>query len=242
MAAPELDRLPGFRRRFIITPAIDWVSCAVEDDYHSHERHDPPCRRGSRSRSSRCWNAHPGRPAQAPSPSSSRPSRAWRSTPSRRGASKSANCTHLHDLAVLVAAHAQDAQPLTYDILVSDPLDGRRHAELRRDGEAVLGWIHEKRGDLWNRRTSPGLRSTGCGPGSDSLEPALRELAKLLRWGTLFGEWPDHPDGPPIRRVAHAGRQLLQLPAPYRRRRPPHRRDPGLQHRGCTAVRPEQPR
>jgi hypothetical protein len=29
-----LDSLPGFRRRFVITPGPRWVSCAVEDDYH----------------------------------------------------------------------------------------------------------------------------------------------------------------------------------------------------------------
>jgi hypothetical protein len=51
-----------------------------------------------------------------------------------------ANCTHLHDLAVLAAAHAFDTAPTVYDILVSDPVAGRSEGELRRNGIAVLDW------------------------------------------------------------------------------------------------------
>src|SRR5947209_9060741 len=54
---------------------------------------------------------------------------------------KSANCTHLYDLAQLAAAHAADARPVVFDIFVSDPAAGRRRLELRRDGVVVLDWV-----------------------------------------------------------------------------------------------------
>lgn len=184
MTAPELDRLPGFRRRFIITPAIDWISCAVEDDYHCMSvtirraggiavAVEPVLERAP-------WTTCPGAVAQLIQTFTGVALDAF----AARG-EKSANCTHLHDLAVLAAAHAQDDQPLTYDILVSDPIDGRRHAELRRDGEAVLGWIHEN-GRFLEPPDLAGITLDRMRPWIDSLEPALREPAKLLRWGTLL--------------------------------------------------------
>ena len=57
---------------------------------------------------------------------------------------KRENCTHLHDLAILAAAHAFDGAPLVYDILVSDPIAGRRRAEMRRNGATMLAWSDEK--------------------------------------------------------------------------------------------------
>src|SRR5262245_25567153 len=53
---------------------------------------------------------------------------------------KQQNCTHLHDLAVLAAAHAFDDRPVVYDVLVADPVDGVTRAELRKDGAPILGW------------------------------------------------------------------------------------------------------
>jgi hypothetical protein len=56
---------------------------------------------------------------------------------------KTANCTHLHDLATLSAAHAFDAAPIVYDVLVSDPADGVSTAELRIDGASKFVWSLE---------------------------------------------------------------------------------------------------
>src|SRR4051812_9802430 len=53
---------------------------------------------------------------------------------------KRANCTHLHDLAVLAAVHALDRRPMIYDLFVSDPAEGERLLELCRDGERLLHW------------------------------------------------------------------------------------------------------
>jgi hypothetical protein len=181
---PSLDRLPGFRRRFVITPATGWVSCAVEDDYHRMSvtiRHageiaisvEPVFERAP-------WTTCPGAVAQLVQTFTGVALDAF----AVRG-EKSANCTHLHDLALLAAAHAQDERPLTYDILVSDPIDGRRHAELRRDGKALLGWVHEN-----GRFVAPpelvGLTLDKMRPWIDALAPAFREAARLLRWGTML--------------------------------------------------------
>jgi len=40
MRPAPIDTLPGFRRRFIVTPAADRVSSEVEDDYHFAARGD----------------------------------------------------------------------------------------------------------------------------------------------------------------------------------------------------------
>src|SRR5688500_14746557 len=58
-----------------------------------------------------------------------------------RGA-KQVNCTHLHDLAVLAAAHAGDARSTRYEICVSDPIDELCVSEIRRDGDLVLRFEH----------------------------------------------------------------------------------------------------
>ena len=40
----------------------------------------------------------------------------------------------------MAAVHALDDAPLVYDVFVSDPVEGVRHARLYRNGEDVLGW------------------------------------------------------------------------------------------------------
>ena len=43
MAAPAIDSLPGYRRRFIVLPGVDHVRVALEDDIHCMSvtiRHD----------------------------------------------------------------------------------------------------------------------------------------------------------------------------------------------------------
>lgn len=51
-------------------------------------------------------------------------------------------CTHMLDLAGLgVAALARGVATLQYDIAVSDRVDGRTKATLRRDGQDLLTWL-----------------------------------------------------------------------------------------------------
>ena len=98
---------------------------------------------------------------------------------------KKANCTHLHDLAIFAASHAFDKDPLVYDLLVSDPVDGQRQAEIRRNGTRLLGWTQA--GD---RMVAPvelaGVAFDGMRAWLESLDPEAQEAARMLRWGTII--------------------------------------------------------
>src|SRR5438874_1020704 len=134
-----IDSTPGFRRRFIVTPTSDRVSSEVEDDYHCMGvtiHHDGKVATKVEAVMERApWTTCPGAVAVLERTFTGVPLDSF----AVRG-EKRANCTHLHDLAVLAAAHAFESEALVFDILVSDPIDGRRQAELRRGGTAVLGW------------------------------------------------------------------------------------------------------
>lgn len=52
----------------------------------------------------------------------------------------SAHCTHLIELAIVAAALAQEPQPMVFDMLVADRIDGRTTASLHENGEPVLSW------------------------------------------------------------------------------------------------------
>jgi hypothetical protein len=55
-------------------------------------------------------------------------------------------CTHMFEMAGLAAAQAARATgSRRYDVAVSDQVDGRSEAELRRDGEPVLRWVLQDR-------------------------------------------------------------------------------------------------
>ena len=184
MQPTSIDTLPGFRRRFIVTPASDRVSSEVEDDYHCMGvtlHHDGKTVTKVAAVMQRApWTTCPGAVAMLEQ--------------TFNGVSldgivargqKRANCTHLHDLAVLAAAHVSDSDPLVYDLLVSDPIEGRRQAELRRDGTRVLHWVQAE-----DRIVEPaelaGVNFNQMRPWIDSLDPAGQEAVRLLRWGTIL--------------------------------------------------------
>ncbi|HTV96093.1 MAG TPA: hypothetical protein VME42_08810 [Steroidobacteraceae bacterium] len=179
-----LDQLPGFRRRLRITPRADSVCSELEDDYHRmsvtlvHDgrtvsRIEPLMQRMP-------WTTCPGAVQQL-----QRTFTAVALADFAARGEKRENCTHLHDLAVLGAAHALDAEPLVYDILVCDPIEGRRRAELRRDGAAVLAWSDEG-----NRIVEPaqlaGTALDKLRPWIESLPAQRREAARLLQWGAII--------------------------------------------------------
>lgn len=102
----------------------------------------------------------------------------------RRG-EKSSNCTHFYDLALLAAAHAFDDRPLTYDVLVADPVDGGRDAELRRDGTAVMRW-RLKDARIVEPAEIAGLDLFDMNPWIATLDDNRKEAVRLLRWGTMM--------------------------------------------------------
>ena len=107
---------------------------------------------------------------------------------------KRANCTHLHDLAVLAAAHAFDSAPTVFDILVSDPVAGRSEAELRRNGIAVLDWSVVK-GRIIAPAPLAGLDLDNMRHWIESLDPDTQEAARLLRWATMVAHGRTLPAG-----------------------------------------------
>jgi hypothetical protein len=186
MLPASIEELPGFRRRIIVTPAPNRVSSEVEDDYHCMGvtiHHDGKTANSIEAVMQRVpWTTCPGALAML--------EKTFTGVPLDRFVArgeKKFNCTHLHDLALLAAAHAFDAQPLVYDILVSDPIEvrGERHAQLRRDGVTVLSWTHVN----W-RIVAPaelaGVKLDQLHTWIDSLDAQGQEAARLLRWGTIL--------------------------------------------------------
>lgn len=179
-----IDTVSGFRRRFRVTTGDGWVRSEVEDDYHCMSvtlRHSDGVVRIVQPVLQRApWTTCAGAVEQLITTFSDVALDAFVS----RG-DKAQNCTHLHDLALLAAAHAQDREPLVYDILVSDPVAGQRAVELRRNGERLLGWVEQD-----NRIVEPaalaGLKVDQLKAWIDSLDPKQREAARLLRWGAVI--------------------------------------------------------
>lgn len=184
MAPLPLEQLPGFRRRFRITPGSGRVQTEVEDDYHCMSvvvHHDgvtataiePGMRRVP-------WTTCPGAVEQLKQTFAGTALKDF----ARRG-EKTANCTHLHDLAVLAAGHAFDPAPSVYDILVSDPVEGKRRAELRCNGEVLIGWT-EASFVIVEPVEAAGMRLDNMRTWIDLLDPKLQEPARLLRWGNMI--------------------------------------------------------
>lgn len=179
-----IDQLAGFRRRFRVTAGAGWVRSEVEDDYHAMSvtlRHtqgvvnevEPVLHRAP-------WTTCPGAVEQLRLTFIGVALESF----TTRG-DKPQNCTHLHDLALLAAAHALDVAPVVFDILVSDPVGGRRQVELRRNGIPQLGWTEQD-----NRIVEPaelaGLRLDELKPWIERLDPQQQKAARLLRWGAML--------------------------------------------------------
>jgi len=182
--AVRIDGLPGFRRRFVVDPAPGRVRCDVEDDYH-HMRvvvlHDGEVATQVEAEMIRVpWTTCGGAQAVL-----ARTFTGVRLDQFAERGEKVANCTHLFDIALLAAAHARDTAPLTYDILVADPVEGVWRAELRRNGAAVLGW--DLSGFVFSQPPHlAGMRLDKLRPWIDSLDSVGQEQARLLRWGTIL--------------------------------------------------------
>lgn len=98
---------------------------------------------------------------------------------------KTQHCTHLYDLALLAAAHAGDGAPVQYDVLVSDPVEGRQRAELRRNGVAEFSWVLERRGRFVEPPELAGGSLYDLKAWLENLPPDLQEAGRVLRWGAM---------------------------------------------------------
>lgn len=178
-----VDDLPGYRRRIRIEPGEGAAVAMLEDDMHCMAvtlRHDGETVSAVEPVMDRApWTTCPGARAQLVRTFAGQP---LSEVTARR--EKRANCTHLHDLAVLAAAHALDMQGLTYDVLVSDPVEGERILELRRDGVRVLRWV-EQDGKLVEPATAAGLALLSLRDWIAALPAPEQEPARLLQWAGL---------------------------------------------------------
>lgn len=180
----DLDRAPKFWRRFIVTPLATRVTAAVEDDWHCMAvtlHHDGTMITGVEPVMDRApWTTCPGAPAVLAATFAG----VALAEVAKRGM-KQANCTHLHDLALLAAAHSGDAGPSTFDLFASDPVDGVVVAELHRDGVQMIRIEHYN-----DTVTSPaevaGVSLFKLREWIASLPKPKREAARLLQWGTIM--------------------------------------------------------
>jgi hypothetical protein len=184
MQIQALDDRPRFWRRFIVTPMVGQVVSEVEDDYHRMRvtiQHDGTIATSVKGEMIRApWTTCPGAPVQLEKTFTGMALDAF----AARG-EKSANCTHLHDLAVLAAVHAHDKAPLTYDVVVSDPIEGRREAELRRNGATLMTWTLEGINVVAPAEIA-GLSLFKLGAWIETLSSDMQEAARIFRWGSLI--------------------------------------------------------
>lgn len=183
MQNTPINQLPGFRRRFVVTTGMGWVRSTVEDDFHCMQvtlHHDGTVAQRVEPELSRApWSTCPGAPAQLVQTFTGAALNQF----AARG-EKPANCTHLHDLALLAAAHAFDTQPSVFEIVVTDPVDGKRRAELRRGGVPLIGWT-ESRFSILEPAELAGMHLTNLRPWFDGLDATMQEAVRLLRWGNM---------------------------------------------------------
>ncbi|MBP6725484.1 MAG: DUF2889 domain-containing protein [Halioglobus sp.] len=184
MRITAVEQLPGFRRRFKVTPAPGVVSAEVEDDFHCMSvtlNHDGITATSVKAQLQRApWSTCPGAVASCESTFTGLALKAF---PAR--GDKTSNCTHLYDLALLAAAHALDDAVLVYDIFVSDPVAEVRQAAIFRNGERVLTWSDRKFRILEPAELA-GLQLLDMRAWIDALDPPRQEAARLLRWGSVI--------------------------------------------------------
>lgn len=177
------QHLPGYRRRFEIVPLPGQVSCALEDDYHCMQvsiRHDNRTALAVRAEMIRApWSTCPGAIKTCESTFTGIALEAFPGL-----GDKTSSCTHLYDLALLAAAHALGSDPVSYDIVVSDPVDGVRQAGIWRNGDRVLAWS-DRDFRLVEPAELAGTHLMDMRSWIGTLDQAQQEAARLLRWGSV---------------------------------------------------------
>ena len=174
---------PAYHRHIRIEPEPGVVSAWLEDDYHHMGvtlRHDGARVVDAQAEIVRApWSTCPGAMAKL--------------AETFTGASlaeavvyseKKQNCTHLHDMAGLAAAHAADDAPTLYRVAATDPVGGERVLGVSRDGSTIHRWVEQD-----NRLVQPpelaGKSLFEIGDWLSGLDPAEQEAARILRWGAI---------------------------------------------------------
>lgn len=177
--------LPGYRRRILIEPGEGVITTELEDDYHrmvvtlGHADGVITSVESAMKRSP--WTTCPGAMAQL---------RATFLGKALDAASvrdeKTLNCTHLFDLATFAAAHARETAPVSYEIAVSDPVDGAVKARLWRDGGLLFDWRYTDSGMFTAPADMAGMPMTEIGRWIAAQPRDLQEPVRILRWATMI--------------------------------------------------------
>jgi len=175
--------LPGYRRRILIEPRPGSVTAELEDDYHrmavtlTHAGGVITAVDSAMKRSP--WTTCPGAIAQLGA------TFLGKALDASARDEKTLNCTHLFDLATFAAGHAGGSAPVSYEIEVSDPVDGSVEARLWRDGAPVFHW-RTTDGILTAPADMAGIEMmTGIGRWIAAQPAALQEPARILRWAAM---------------------------------------------------------
>ncbi len=181
----EWGGIPGFRRRIRIIPGVGQASAALEDDLHCMLvtlQHDGERITGVEPVMDRApWTTCPGARAVLRGTFLGLP---LAEAQQRAAPEKRQNCTHLHDLALLAAAHAGDREGLVYDVLAGDPVDGEQSVELRKDGKRVQFW-HLRDGSITMPEGIAGRSLTQLRDWIATLDTDAAEAARILQWASL---------------------------------------------------------
>jgi hypothetical protein len=182
-SATDAATVPGYRRRIRVEPSPGAVLAMLEDDMHCLAvilRHDGERVLAVEVETERMpWNTCPGAAAKLVETFEGE---LLAEVTARR--EKKQNCTHLHDLAVLAAAHARDSEGLTYEIFASDPVDGERMLEVRRNGNCLHRWI-ERNGLVAEPGELAGKSLMSLRDWIGTLEGDEQESARILQWASL---------------------------------------------------------
>lgn len=178
-----VEDIPGYRRVICVVPARNAVAAMLEDDMHCLAvtlRHDGEVVRSTETMIERLpWDTCPGAAAKLEATFAGHP---LAEVTARR--EKKQNCTHMHDMAVLAAAHAHDASELRYDLYASDPVEGTRILEVRRNAAPIHRWI-ERDGILIGPEAVAGRTLLTLRDWIASLNGVAQEAARLLQWAAL---------------------------------------------------------
>lgn len=189
------DRLSGFRRRILIEPAPGQVTAELEDEWHRmvvtlvHEggvvtKVEADMKRWP-------WTACRGAIAVAESTFPGQPV-----AKVARNDLRTSNCTHLYDLGLFAAAHADETAPVAYDIGVTDPVDGRRVARIVRNGTEVMCWTLDNVTFVLPQALA-GKTLFQMNDWVATLDKDNQEAARILRWASILamGRQQDIPAG-----------------------------------------------
>jgi len=174
---------PAYHRHVLVTPGDGWVSAWVEDDYHHMGvtlLHDGETIVRVEAEMVRApWSTCPGAVQQLGATFMG-----VRLDAAAARGEKQVNCTHLHDMAVIAAAHAGDTAPTRYEITVTDAVDGVRLGEITRDGVLALRLV-ERDDMIEEPAEARGKTLFQLGEWIASLDEQAREAVRLLRWGAI---------------------------------------------------------